>query len=356
MEARKSEPSQEVQRLFSFGLIADVQYADVDDRYNFTKTRMRYYRNALNLLREAVSSWKESREEVNFVVQLGDLIDGFNSEKGQAESVAASRLLFSELENCAVPVHSVIGNHEFYNFNHKGLFECGYFSGYELSKRGNGYIKFSAKSQSVSNQPHETLGVPSSGYPSFYHFSPCDGFRVLFLDTYDLSVLGYDTESEVYKESVKILRSVNKNQQWNSPENLANHEKHFVAFNGGVGQRQLDWLKKQLTEATEKEEKVIIFAHCPFYGKVSDTICLVWNHQEVLALIHQFNTVVATFCGHTHLQGYAVDGHGIHHVVLPGIIETPPGQNGYATVHVYPDRLDVRGVGLMPSLTLDFKQ
>lgn len=43
--------------LFSFGAIADVQYADQDDGWNFKKDHRRYYRGGLVKLRGAVDWW-----------------------------------------------------------------------------------------------------------------------------------------------------------------------------------------------------------------------------------------------------------------------------------------------------------
>lgn len=43
--------------LFSFGAIADVQYADQDDGWNFKKDYRRYYRGGLTKLKDAVDMW-----------------------------------------------------------------------------------------------------------------------------------------------------------------------------------------------------------------------------------------------------------------------------------------------------------
>lgn len=44
-------------KLFSFGVIADVQYANVADGWNWNETRRRYYRGGLVQLRRAVKFW-----------------------------------------------------------------------------------------------------------------------------------------------------------------------------------------------------------------------------------------------------------------------------------------------------------
>lgn len=44
-------------KLFSFGVIADVQYADCEDGWNWNCTVPRYFRGALGQLRKAVDFW-----------------------------------------------------------------------------------------------------------------------------------------------------------------------------------------------------------------------------------------------------------------------------------------------------------
>ncbi|CAM9395818.1 unnamed protein product, partial [Hapterophycus canaliculatus] len=50
-----SEPQRE--RLFSFGAIADVQYADQEDGWNYAREYRRYYRGGLRQLTRAVDVW-----------------------------------------------------------------------------------------------------------------------------------------------------------------------------------------------------------------------------------------------------------------------------------------------------------
>ena len=77
--------------LFSFGVLADVQYADIPNRLNFTKTSMRYYRNSLKCVHDAALSWNNELHKPSFVVHLGDLIDGFNRKEGKANSYKCSQ-------------------------------------------------------------------------------------------------------------------------------------------------------------------------------------------------------------------------------------------------------------------------
>jgi 3',5'-cyclic AMP phosphodiesterase CpdA len=87
--------------LLSIGLIADIQYCDVDPEVNlFVK---RYFRKSLEKLERAVSSL--NAQSVDFNVSLGDYVD-----RG-AESYEAVDAIFKRLSK---PAYRVLGNHDFY--------------------------------------------------------------------------------------------------------------------------------------------------------------------------------------------------------------------------------------------------
>ena len=69
----------------SFGIITDIHYGDLDDRWNFSKTFIRHYRNSLQLVRQANAFWAKSPHSIDFILQLGDLIDGFCQGNGTSE-------------------------------------------------------------------------------------------------------------------------------------------------------------------------------------------------------------------------------------------------------------------------------
>lgn len=100
----------EVERLFSFGIVADVQYADKDDGWNFTKTATRYYRPSLTGLRMAIAAWNDD-PLISFAVNLGDIIDGFNHRLNTSEQ--AMNAVCHELSRFARGrMYNLIGNHE----------------------------------------------------------------------------------------------------------------------------------------------------------------------------------------------------------------------------------------------------
>lgn len=96
--------------------------------------------------------------------------------------------------------------------------------------------------------------------------------------------------------------------------------------------------------------------HIPLYGPATDDVCLVFNYYRVLDIFHAHaKCIVAYLAGHDHKGGYAIDSAGIHHVTFDGIVEVPPEHNSFATVHLYADRLELQGHGLMRSRTMLFK-
>jgi UDP-2,3-diacylglucosamine pyrophosphatase LpxH len=86
---------------YRFGVIADVQYADKE-----TAGR-RHYRTSLQKLDEAVSEL--NRHSPDFVLQLGDVIDGHSGD--QDGSVADLKAVMNKLNRLSMPVYHVVGNH-----------------------------------------------------------------------------------------------------------------------------------------------------------------------------------------------------------------------------------------------------
>ncbi|XP_053425585.1 manganese-dependent ADP-ribose/CDP-alcohol diphosphatase isoform X4 [Nycticebus coucang] len=228
--------SESSERLFSFGVIADIQYADLEDGYNFHGNRRRYYRHSLVHLQGAIEDWNSQSSTLCCVLQLGDIIDGYNAQHKASET--ALELVMNTFQKLKVPVHHTWGNHEFYNFNRDYLTN---------SKLNTKFLE-----DQIAHHP-ETM--PSENYYA-YHFVPFPKFRFILLDGYDLSVLGVDQSSPKYQQCMKILKEHNPNTELNSPQGLS--EPHYVQFNGGFSQEQLNWLNEVLTFSDTNQEKVVI--------------------------------------------------------------------------------------------------
>ena len=163
--------------LCAFGVVADVHYADTDDGMNFTQTRHRYYRRSLELVRTAVRDWSTGKYRAEFVLQLGDLIDGLNFRLKASQS--ALDTVVSELTKSGHFVYHVLGNHDLYNFSHNELVTCDQMKTSFIDEAG--------------------ISTPSPGSTGYYHFVPAEGFRIVVLDNYEISMLGQDEDSDSYR-------------------------------------------------------------------------------------------------------------------------------------------------------------
>lgn len=141
----------------------------------------------------------------------------------------------------------------------------------------------------------------------------------------------------------------------NSPEGLEGVQKRFVAFNGGVDEPQMGWLRMSLEEAKREEQRVIIISHQPILPESSSPVCLTWNYDEVLGLLREYKcTVAASFSGHAHRDGYKRDDvSGIHFRVFEAALESNDPVKTYAFFDVHVDRLEIRGEGDCTSAIYD---
>jgi len=145
----------------SFGLISDVQYADIDNALDPNGRMQRHYRGALDVLTRAVAHFSSHSPPLAFVAQLGDLIDGKNAEAGTSEAALAAVL--AVIDRSTTPFINLIGNHDLYNFNRD----------YLAAKLG-------------TRQPNRPV--------EFYAFAPAPGWRVLVLDPFQEAVIGWPQE------------------------------------------------------------------------------------------------------------------------------------------------------------------
>ena len=238
--------------IFSFGVLADAQYADADNGMSYDKSRHRYYRPALTTLENAVRAIENTgndavmtHESTSFILQLGDLIDGKTGRMGKIKE--ALEKISSVFEIYKGPIHHVVGNHELYNFSKLELKSTAMFGG-TVSDEGNHHKK-----------------------PLWKEVVVHPGYRLVILDCYDVSVLGHGrdaTTSEDYLIAKKIIRQNNSNRDWNASDDLQPDKCHYTAYNGAIGKKQLEWLAGVLQTAEANSEVVIIAGktrHCLHY-------------------------------------------------------------------------------------------
>lgn len=195
----KIDPGKNQNSLFSFGLIADIQYSDYDP------AGTRFYRSSLKKLDEAVSQFR--KDSVDFVITLGDMIDKDYESYGPVLDI---------LHSSGLKFYHVIGNHDYtVDTKHKKMIPSDYYS--------------------------------KPGYYSVVY----KGFRFIFLNGNEISIYSSNNKSRI-KQANKLLDSLKKSGEPNS-----------VDWNGGITPKQLDWFDGQMNEAASKNEKVFIICHFP---------------------------------------------------------------------------------------------
>jgi len=389
--------------LITFGMLSDIQYADIDDGTSFHGI-MRHYRESLNCLKQAINTWnqhsitKQSKsEKISFILDLGDIIDGKNKEKSEE---AMERVLQSFNEFTTGPIYHLLGNHCLYHLTRdiihpkysltrsSGNLQASIddvISGPEptsedgiITKKRK--VEDSATSATTtttttndqhatdSNSTNNTTTSSSTTNPTtskagddlilqnahhYHSFTPHKSVRFLLLDTYDISLLGWPEGHPHIAMATAILDKNNPNKEKNSSKGLYGKNKRFVAYNGGIGEEQLKWMKQELDEALALKQMVILCSHVPLVAVVSGTSSFLWNCDEVLELIDKYPNVVCYLSGHDHDGGYVLRKK-VHHYVLPAIVECVQGSNAYATVEIHNDHMKINGYGIIKSVKLPF--
>lgn len=318
---------------FSFGVIADIQYSTKPNGLSQWRM-MRYFQQSLLHLQEAITEWSREAPPPQFILQLGDIIDSSNRTMGRSKE--ALETVLKDIEEADIPFHHIWGNHELYNFNRDLMRQS------KLNTSGM-----------MTNRLGCHDGSHDDSHPDYYayHFSPHSRFRVIVLDTYDLSVFGRKEDSQGYQDTLEFL---DKAAQENC--NRKGSNSHLVDFNGGLSSKQLSWLDEVLTYCDQQNERVIIAGHTPIHPESKRSICLAWNYEDILRVIHAHRSVVCYFAGHDHSGGYHQDSHGVHHVTMEGVVESPPDSNAFGTVDVYEDRLVLRGRGRVKGRVLFYRE
>jgi manganese-dependent ADP-ribose/CDP-alcohol diphosphatase len=226
MSAQSQKP------VFSFGVIADVQYADADP------AGTRFYRSSTGKLREALSDLKS--DSVSLVLNLGDLIDkDFTSYKPIRDLLDSSGLRF----------YHVAGNHDY----------------------------------SVEAKYKKRLPVLSSSKNGYYSLV-VENFRFIFLNGNEISTYTANNKASVSK-ATGILEGMKAKAEINA-----------VDWNGGMSSDQILWLKSQLDLSNSAEEKVFIVCHFPLVPEnvhnllnYKDVLSLLKNYHNIIAWFNGHN-------------------------------------------------------------------
>eukprot|EP00889_Picochlorum_renovo_P000925 jgi/Picre1/27955/NNA_000916.t1 len=230
------------EKLFSFGIISDVQWAPIPDGHSFHGTP-RYYADALEKAKRAVEGFKA--HDVELVVHLGDIVDFHAKQHGKSDQALADIVeCFDGLEK---PVLHCIGNHCLYNHPRHVLNDR---LGIDMHKGD-------------SNASH-----------SYFTFRP-PGHKHAFivLDGYDISILGYPPGHPHHELAKSILDKENPNEEKNSNKGLEGVARRFVKFGGGLSDEQVEWLRQELHACRERGETVIVCCHQCIHPKSCVPTC-----------------------------------------------------------------------------------
>jgi len=318
--------------LLTLGVIADVQYADAPSALSKMGVQ-RHYRASLEVLRAAVTAWSSSSEQLSLLVNLGDAVDG----REGAGAAVALQLVATTLAQLQLPVHSVLGNHDLY---HDGVTRTDWLTHFAVTP-----------AVSASSRDH-----------AYYSVQPVPEVRLIFLDCYEVAVIGRAAEDARSQRAEALLALHNPRAVGNSrndPSALTGLQRRWVALNGAIGAEQLHWLREELLTSRRSVQRVLIFSHVPLHPQAQSTMCagmcVVWDYQEVLELLKAFSDVVgACFAGHDHSGGQASEN-GIHFVTLQGVIESGVGVATFAELKLYRRKALLRGHGRILSRELHFR-
>ena len=262
---------------FEIGVVADCQYCYCD------ATEIRFYKKSSDRLWEAVTIL--NKQPLDYTIHLGDFIDrDFRS----FDTVA---LIWRNLKS---DKYHVLGNHDF---------------------------------SVVDSLKH--LVLEKMDIKDRYYSIVKNKWRFIVLDGNDLSVHGALTDA--------------KKQQTDSLFNLLADKKmpNVEPWNGGLSMEQLQWVERELQQATANNERVGFYCHFPVVG-VSDRHNL-WNYGQLLSTIDKYDCVKFYFNGHNHAGGY-VQKNGVHYLNFKGMVDTKD-TTSFATVAFRKDSLFVKGYG-----------
>jgi manganese-dependent ADP-ribose/CDP-alcohol diphosphatase len=351
--------------MYTFGVLTDIQYAPIPDGRSYLGN-LRYYRHAREAAGHAARHFQE--EGVQCVLNLGDIIDGKcadverwggaiaeeeeEQEKrrgGGDKKKSGGRVgaghdaiddVLEALSTYRGRILHTYGNHELYNLSRRDLAD-------KLS------IPFTVEpTNDLVGYYDHLLHEPRRRRRRRDDDNDNELWKLRFviIDSFDICLLDRCADTSPKRRAAhEILKENNPNypEQENSPEGLVGLSRRFVAFNGGVDVPQLVWLERSMETARMNGERVIICSHQPIHPGSSFPTCLVWNYDEILAVVRKYSDVViASFSGHAHKGGYVRDEvSGVHFRTFEAMLESPSPIRTYAIVDLFSDSLVVRGSG-----------
>lgn len=190
------------QPLFKFGIVADVQYADIPD------SGTRNYRKSPEKLAEAVRHFNQA--EVSFVMSLGDFIN---------DEMSGFYTLNTITSGLTMPLYHVAGNHDF---------------------------------DPENPDPKQTIRMMN--LKNLHYSFSMHRWRFIVLNGNDISLYTNRKGTKGFQKASELLEKL---RDTGLPQ--------AQPWNGAIGPKQSRWLKKELELAEKVGEKVILVCHFPIH-------------------------------------------------------------------------------------------
>jgi hypothetical protein len=247
----------------------------------------RFYRRSPQKLADEIARFN-AMPDLEFLVHLGDAIDRDERSFG---------VVLPIFRSSRVPVLHVAGNHDY------------------------------SVADAIKEKVPALLGMPSPFYRR-----DLGRWRLLMLDGNAVSLFAWPEGSPQHGEALAFRKAAGGS---------------LPDYNGALGGSQLEWLRSELTEARSRGLRCLLCCHYPVLPQDGHVL---WDAPDVLALLHDFQDVVAAwFNGHNHAGGY-VTSNGIHCLTFRGMVEKD--SSAAARIECFADRIVVTGFGREPSRIL----
>lgn len=276
--------------LFSFGVIADVQYADSDSNLEMD----RHFRRSIAKLGEAITEF--NRHPLEFIVHLGDLID---------HDLENAPPVLDLLQRIRAPVRQVLGNHDF-----------------TAEQIPGGY-----------SDVDDVLSALGLTKPYYSFDSP--GWRMVVLDTNEVGIIEHPADTAAGRSGAELLDQIQAEGRINAKP-----------WNGTIGPEQREWLAQTVRSASSEGLRSAVLAHHPVFPAHLDNLL---DDRELADWLAGLDGLRLWLNGHQHAGGYGRH-RGLQYLTFQGMVQAQT--NAYAVVTVYPDRMQVIGYGREPSRLL----
>ena len=268
------------------GIFTDCQYC------NCPTEGKRNYALSLSKLDSCIREFNS--QPLDGVFHLGDMIDhGYESYDS----------ILPRFNQFRAPFNFVLGNHDY-------MIKSKYKSGLR-----------------------DVIGMPEANYSKDF-----GQWTIIVLNGNDLSYFAPQTRQQRQERNDMVAGL------------LSGLQPNGMPWNGGIGEDQMQWLEKKLSQAQRSGRMVVVICHFPLYSKGNHNL---FNNHALFAGMNKYSCVKAYFSGHFH-AGYYHAMDGMHLVNFKGMVDTE--ENSFAVVTLTSDSILIKGYGREPDRSLKIRK